>query len=207
MIHINNQVSNLLDNFIDVKGFNLESFDSYSRDLDFYLYKEIENGFLIVIFSKEREELLQIESFKNHAIKNNINFYLANIILADNGYEFNDFSFNNYSEIILFENGKALFQDKVGEGLFAEKIEVKAEKTSFKDKIKSMPLTSSIIIINIIVYIFTAIISKSFNIDIWVLIFSGAKVNELISSGQVYRLITAAFLHGNLMHLFFNMYA
>lgn len=35
----------------------------------------------------------------------------------------------------------------------------------------------------------------------------GGKVNELILQGQVWRLLTPVFLHGNLLHIAFNMYA
>jgi len=35
----------------------------------------------------------------------------------------------------------------------------------------------------------------------------GMKVNELIVSGQIWRLITPALLHGSILHLGFNMYA
>ncbi|CAL6372532.1 unnamed protein product [Bathycoccus prasinos] len=34
-----------------------------------------------------------------------------------------------------------------------------------------------------------------------------AKVNENVSNGQYYRLLTSAFLHGGLVHLFVNMYS
>jgi rhomboid protease GluP len=35
----------------------------------------------------------------------------------------------------------------------------------------------------------------------------GARVNELIRAGQFWRFITPVFLHGSMMHIFFNMYA
>ena len=35
----------------------------------------------------------------------------------------------------------------------------------------------------------------------------GARISEAIDAGQVWRLITPVFLHGSLMHIFFNMYA
>jgi rhomboid protease GluP len=39
------------------------------------------------------------------------------------------------------------------------------------------------------------------------LILLGAKVNSLVDQGQYWRLITATFLHANLVHIFFNGYA
>jgi len=35
----------------------------------------------------------------------------------------------------------------------------------------------------------------------------GARINEFIRAGQIWRLFTPALLHGNLPHIFFNMYA
>ncbi len=57
-------------------------------------------------------------------------------------------------------------------------------------------------------YLITAFLSGSiFTSDIRVLIFLGAKVNSFINNGEYYRLITAMFLHGGLIHLALNMYA
>lgn len=84
------------------------------------------------------------------------------------------------------------------------------EKTSLKNK----PLiTIGLIGINVIMYIITAYMSfvyaggSIFNSDIEVLILLGAKVNDLISGGEYFRLISAMFLHGGLMHLAVNMYS
>jgi rhomboid protease GluP len=35
----------------------------------------------------------------------------------------------------------------------------------------------------------------------------GARINEFIQAGQIWRLLTPALLHGNFPHIFFNMYA
>lgn len=47
--------------------------------------------------------------------------------------------------------------------------------------------------------------STSTNMD-W-LEFYGARINEFIQMGQIWRLLTPALLHGSIMHIFFNMYA
>jgi len=43
------------------------------------------------------------------------------------------------------------------------------------------------------------------NID-WLEVF-GARINEAIKAGQLWRLLTPALLHGSITHIFFNMYA
>jgi rhomboid protease GluP len=74
--------------------------------------------------------------------------------------------------------------------------------------IQGSEITYFIVILNVIFYIITAILSKNFfNSDINVLISMGAKVNQFISSGQYYRLILCMFLHGGIVHLALNMYA
>ena len=74
---------------------------------------------------------------------------------------------------------------------------------------KDMPyVTYTLIAINIVMYLITAILSGNFiDSDINVLVALGAKVNPLIASGQYYRLFTCMFLHGGLLHVALNMYA
>ncbi len=80
--------------------------------------------------------------------------------------------------------------------------------------LKDQPyITKGLIFINIIMYAITAYMSfvyadgSIFNSDIRVLILLGAKVNELIAEGEYFRLISAMFLHGGLVHLGVNMYS
>ncbi|WP_322487209.1 rhomboid family intramembrane serine protease [Chloroflexus sp.] len=58
------------------------------------------------------------------------------------------------------------------------------------------------------VYVLTSILSGSFFQPAFpVLVALGAKVNDRIANGEVWRLLTAVFLHANLIHIFFNGYA
>lgn len=59
-----------------------------------------------------------------------------------------------------------------------------------------------------IMYVLTSALSGSvFQPAFPVLVALGAKVNERIANGEVWRLLTAVFLHANLIHIFFNGYA
>lgn len=73
---------------------------------------------------------------------------------------------------------------------------------------KNNIVTMSIIAINIILYIITAILSKNIlDINAYVLLYMGGNYGALVSHGQVWRLLTCAFLHGGIVHIFCNMYA
>ncbi|NNJ10465.1 rhomboid family intramembrane serine protease [Chloroflexales bacterium ZM16-3] len=60
----------------------------------------------------------------------------------------------------------------------------------------------------VIIYVLSSAISASlFEPSLDTLVLLGAKVNSLIHQGQYWRLLTATFLHANLIHIFFNGYA
>ncbi|MBO9319405.1 MAG: rhomboid family intramembrane serine protease [Chloroflexus sp.] len=59
-----------------------------------------------------------------------------------------------------------------------------------------------------VIYVLSCVLSGSlFQPDFPVLMVLGAKVNERIANGEMWRLLTAVFLHANLIHVFFNGYA
>jgi len=74
---------------------------------------------------------------------------------------------------------------------------------------KRYPLTYTIIAINVVIYLFTALLSGSLiEIDPRVLVRVGALYGPLtIADGQWWRLLTAMFLHGGMTHLLMNMYS
>lgn len=68
-------------------------------------------------------------------------------------------------------------------------------------------VTMIIIAINVVLYIITAIMSKNIlDINAYVLLYMGGNYGALVSKGQVWRLLTCAFLHGGLIHILCNMY-
>jgi len=64
----------------------------------------------------------------------------------------------------------------------------------------NVSVTTGLLTANIVLY-GAQVLSKEL-LTMW-----GAKVNQLIMAGQYWRLITPAFLHGNLMHLAVNCYS
>ena len=84
-----------------------------------------------------------------------------------------------------------------------EKENKKYENTFKKKKIIA---TKVIILINIIAF-FAMYIFGNGSLDSQTLINFGANFGPLVKSGQIYRLLTCAFLHIGILHLVFNMYA
>ncbi len=74
---------------------------------------------------------------------------------------------------------------------------------------KQYPLTYTLIAINILVYILTALASGSvIDIDPRVLVDFGALYGPLvIERGEWWRLLTAMFLHGGMTHILMNMFS
>ena len=75
--------------------------------------------------------------------------------------------------------------------------------------IKKYPATLLLIVVNIAVFLGCYVRIGTFEDPVWTqgLLFSGAEFAPLTLDKEWYRLFTHLFLHGNFMHLFFNMYA
>ena len=76
-----------------------------------------------------------------------------------------------------------------------------------KDDYKKYRLVYYLIILNLIFFLVSVVCSKGFNIKIDVLRSMGASNGDLIRSGDYYRILTSAFLHASVMHIFVNMYS
>ena len=66
-------------------------------------------------------------------------------------------------------------------------------------------VTYSIIGITVICYVLQLVSQSVFGTD--VLVLYGARINEAILAGELWRFLTPALLHGSLPHIGFNMYA
>ena len=71
----------------------------------------------------------------------------------------------------------------------------------------SAPVTRILIAINIAIYLVTAAQGSGFNAPGGELFSKFVLVGPLVANGGWWRLITAAFLHGSILHIAFNMYA
>ncbi|GJQ15443.1 hypothetical protein GpartN1_g7234.t1 [Galdieria partita] len=94
------------------------------------------------------------------------------------------------------------FSNDDGRQLFAEEsIYLLSRKGRSRPKTKERwSWTKIILVTNMIVFMLQMATANQ-------LLLMGAKVNELISSGQWYRLLTPIFLHGNIAHLMVNCYS
>ncbi|XP_076887549.1 RHOMBOID-like protein 10, chloroplastic [Bidens hawaiensis] len=73
-------------------------------------------------------------------------------------------------------------------------------KASARGPVNNRRLTNTLLAINVLVYV--AQIASQGQVLMW-----GAKINSLIDKGQLWRLVTSAFLHANVGHLMINCYS
>jgi rhomboid protease GluP len=181
----NNNVNEFI---LFIKGQVLEN--EYSNIYNYIKnnYKEQYSKVHMIIMGSD-EELTEINNTLKHPYKvNNVEF---DVILVD----------EVSNKVIQYDEGAyntALLINKI--------TNINSNNSIVKQHNKIV--TNVLITINVAVFLLTAFLSKNIvDIDGKVLLLLGAKQNQLINSGQYYRLLTAMFLHGGLLHIVFNMYA
>lgn len=128
--------------------------------------------------------------------------------LVNNGFGGGVFNVSFGGNVYRMNNASKFIYDDLN---YACKKILKSEKSFGKvlDNIKTNKATAAFVVINVIMYIISAIVSKSiFDIDVGTLVNLGANNKHLvINEGEYQRIISSMFLHGGLMHILFNMYA
>lgn len=189
------------------EGFYMNQYRStYSKADNWIGLKKLNEGLYAVVITDDRhEDIVQEEA--NEYLRTIGENYKLHIIVLSNGEYFPLRNEATSKVVVNIKEKKIIYCDENSKGL--EKIVM---SLLIKDKdtraLNTMIITLSIIGINLIIFMVSAFMSKNImNIDGQVLLNLGGKFGPLIDKGQFYRLFTATFLHGGIIHLAFNMYA
>lgn len=169
---------------------------------------DIDNAYVAVLITKDLEEEIVYNEAKEYLSSTLDKPFIINLIVLSSG-DYLNYSENYYNKLVFSSKEKRVIYCSEGSKAFLPIIDytIKMNEKKTKD-FKEYKFTYSIIIINILIFLLEVFKSRSLiDIDIYTLIGMGAKFNELINYGEFYRFITAAFLHGGLIHIFFNMSA
>lgn len=125
--------------------------------------------------------------------------YLSDVDDIDKYNFLNDYFPTLKKNLNMKEKGLQLFTKLTGD--INNSNEEKARKAKNIFEIKKPIITYILITINILIYIISCIVGQDKLINMFGL------HPTLVLSGEYYRVITCMFLHANLFHLLFNMYA
>jgi rhomboid protease GluP len=216
-----NNINTIIKGFTQQHGYLLEDIKSKNNSSELWTVTKNVNGVmyrLIVVSELNLSELIQYDIPNDKS-----NIY---ILISED-----DFHSSKDSELLLTNNISEKPLIKIGikerKVTYSESVDLQVvqdlatvmnnnhlRNNSEKVSIKETPfITIAIIAINIMLYVVTAYLSlvyaggSIFSSDTEVLVLLGAKVNDLISQGQYFRLISCMFLHGGIMHLAVNMYS
>lgn len=205
MIKFEKKFFNLL---VEKYGFYIRSFKSPNYNKEYWI-AVLENEsvqYAVIVVENNYDSTLYSEALDYLKTICNKTAIINEIVISNDNYGYND----NTKNMLIFSSNekKVVYSSESCKLLIPIINQVYENNKKRKKKSEFTLLTNILIITNVLVFLISAMISKNiFDIDSYTLIIMGAKVNVLINQGQIWRLLTCAFLHGGLIHLFFNMYA
>ena len=192
----------------EMKFFMKEYYSEYNNRNKWLALLEVENAYVAVLVVKDSEEIVIYNEAKEY-LANTLNKpFIINLIVLSSE-EYISIGENYYNKIVFSLKERKVIYCSEGSKAFLPVIDYMLKVDSKKTKgIKEYKFTYSIILINILVFLVEIFKARNIiDIDIYTLLEMGAKVNVFINNGEYYRLFTAAFLHGGIIHIFFNMSA
>ncbi|WP_142419247.1 rhomboid family intramembrane serine protease [Clostridium tertium] len=192
----------------ELKFFMRDYYSNYHNKNKWIGLLDLDEVMVGVIVVKDSDEEVDFNEAREYLAKSLNKPFILNLIILTSG-EYINYGEINYNKLIFSLKERKIIYCSNGSKAFIPIIDYivnidSKRRISFKE----YKVTYTIIILNILLYLIEVIKSRNLiDIDIYTLIQMGAKVNVLINSGEIYRLLTSAFLHGGIIHIFFNMSA
>ncbi|MGY5239949.1 rhomboid family intramembrane serine protease [Clostridium tertium] len=192
----------------ELKFFMRDYYSNYHNKNKWIGLLDLDEVMVGVIVVKDSDEEVDFNEAREYLAKSLNKPFILNLIILTSG-EYINYGESNYNKLIFSLKERKIIYCSNGSKAFIPIIDYivnidSKRRISFKE----YKVTYTIIILNILLYLIEVIKSRNLiDIDIYTLIQMGAKVNVLINSGEIYRLLTSDFLHGGIIHIFFNMSA
>ncbi|MDS0524153.1 rhomboid family intramembrane serine protease [Clostridium sp. SHJSY1] len=183
----------------------------YSKKEIWIGLKNFSEGILAVIITDNSNADVDEKEAREYLLGKGLDFRLSVIVLSD-GNSFYDYN-KNYSKVVVDINNPRIIYCDLGLEVFGNISAeiIRRNKNSGIRNVSKYTVTVSLIAINIVVFIISALMTTNFvknlSIDDYTLAILGAKYTPLINQGQWWRLFTCMFLHGGLIHIAVNMYS
>lgn len=208
-MRLNNFKSEFYKLLINRENFYMKQYYSnFHKENCFVAIKEVTGGIYCVLITNEKnEEIDGIECIEY--IKTLEKPFSFNMIVLSSGEYISLNSYGTNKLVINEIDHSVISCDEACTPLETLFKTMMNNSNIKKYKNNEFLITTLLIIgINVVIFMITAILSGSImNININVLLRFGAKYDPLIRQGEVWRLLTCAFLHGGLIHILCNMYS
>ena len=194
------------------QGFDLEEINRSGISI-WIAIKRFEEGNFVLFFTSKEEASDDGKMVLEYINEKGEPYQINRVVLSKNS-EYQDNYNRSINDIVIDNETNKVIVRGNNHAIVELILNVNANYYSKGSKVNqvmytnNMPVTMIIIAINIVMFLISAILSKSIiDIDSRVLLVLGAKyVPIMTGEGQYYRLITEMFLHGGIIHLAFNMF-